>query len=54
MDGVWFSQDADHQSSSEQGLLNQKNSLTLFNVYQALIKTFGIVSESYLTGAYSQ
>ena len=54
MDGFWFSEDADHQTSSQQGLLNQTNTLTLFNVYQALIKTFDIVSECYLTGASSQ
>lgn len=45
MDGVFFSEDADHKITSEQGLLNQRNSLTLFNCYSALVKTFATVSE---------
>ena len=54
MDGVWFSEDADYQFLSEQGLLNQMNSLTLFNCYQALIQAFTVSAEKYLTGQISQ
>ena len=54
MDGVWFSEDADHKIPSDQGLLNQRNSLTLFNCYSALVKAFTLVSEQYLRGEISQ
>ena len=50
MDGVWFSEDADQQVSSEQGALNQKNSLTLFTCYSALVQAYTIVAEKYLKG----
>lgn len=33
MDGVYFSEDADLQAPSDEGMLNQHNSLTLFNLY---------------------
>lgn len=50
MKGVYFTDDKDEWTASEQGLANQKNALTLFNVYQALIKAFETVSHDYLLG----
>ena len=50
MKGVYFTDDKDEWTASEQGLANQRNALTLFNVYQALIKAFETVSHDYLLG----
>ena len=48
MKGVYFVDDKDEWTTSEQGLNNQKNALTLFNVYQALIKAYETCSHAYL------
>ena len=50
MKDVWFSDDDDLRTVSEQGLLNQRNALTLFKVYQALIKTYNEVSHQFMLG----
>ena len=48
MKGVYFVDDKDEWTTSEQGLNNQRNALTLFNVYQALIKAYETCSHAYL------
>lgn len=47
--GCDFSLDEDVTKPSEQGLNNQRNAVTLFNIYNALVQTFEKVSAMFMT-----